>query len=52
MNYETLSTFAQTVGLLYFVSMFGLVLFYALSPSNKSKFDKAAHLPIEEDSQS
>ncbi|MBB37180.1 MAG: CcoQ/FixQ family Cbb3-type cytochrome c oxidase assembly chaperone [Hirschia sp.] len=44
--YEVLSSFAQTGGLIYFVVMFGCALAYALWPSNKSKFDDAAQLPL------
>lgn len=46
-----LSNLAQTVGLLLFVTAFVLVLIYALRPSNKRVFDRAAHLPLEEDPQ-
>ena len=44
--YETLSSIAQTWGLLLFVLAFGLVLIYALSPRNKPKFDKAKQIPL------
>ncbi|MGV6801896.1 MAG: cbb3-type cytochrome c oxidase subunit 3 [bacterium] len=46
--YEFLSQFAQTFGLLFFIIAFGLVLLYALAPSNKDKFNHAARLPLEE----
>ena len=48
MNYESLSSFAQTWGLLYFVLIFGCAVAYALWPSNRGKFDKASHIPLEE----
>jgi cytochrome c oxidase cbb3-type subunit 4 len=44
--YEALSSFAQTGGLIYFVVMFAAALTYALWPSNKSKFEDAANLPL------
>ncbi len=47
--YETLSQIAQTGGLLLFVVAFLLVLVYALAPSNRSKFDHAAQIPLEEE---
>lgn len=47
--YELLASFAQTGGLLIFVFGFALVLAYALMPSNRSTFDKAARTPIDED---
>ena len=49
MEYQTLANFAQTWGLVGFVALFGLVLFYALKPSNKKKFDEAARIPLEKD---
>lgn len=49
MNYDTLASFAQTWGLLYFVALFAGVLVYALWPRNQAKFDRAARLPLEED---
>ncbi|GGK23699.1 cbb3-type cytochrome c oxidase subunit 3 [Salinarimonas ramus] len=48
-TYNILASFAQTGGLLIFVFGFALVLAYALMPSNRSTFDKAARTPIEED---
>lgn len=49
MNYNDLSSFAQTWGLLYFVLMFAVAVAYALWPSNKDIFKSAASLPLEED---
>lgn len=46
MNYEFLSSFAQTWGLLYFVIMFGAAVTYALWPSKKKEFERAAHMPL------
>jgi cytochrome c oxidase cbb3-type subunit IV len=48
-TYKFLAWFAQTWGLLYFVSVFGAVLCYALWPSRKAEFDKAARMPLQED---
>lgn len=47
--YETLSRFAQTFGLLIFVVAFALVLFHALSPRNKAKFDEAKNIPLKDE---
>jgi len=47
--YETLSSFAQTWGLLLFVLAFILVLIYALSPRNQSKFDQAKNIPLNDE---
>ena len=46
--YEFLSSFAQTGGLIYFVLMFAAALTYALWPSNKTTFDNAASIPLQE----
>jgi cytochrome c oxidase cbb3-type subunit 4 len=49
MTYETVLNFSQTWGVIYFMTIFGGVLIYALRPSARKKFDKAARLPLEED---
>lgn len=49
MTYQTLSHFAQTGGVLYFVALFAVVLAYALWPSNRDRFEDAARLPLSED---
>lgn len=46
--YETLSSFAQTGGLLIFIGLFAGVLAYALWPRNQAKFDAAANAPLTE----
>ena len=46
--YETLSKFAQTWGLGFFVLMFAVAVVYAVWPSNKSKFQAAARVPLDE----
>lgn len=46
--YDTLSAFAQTWGLGYFVAIFGVVLVYALWPKNRERFQNAARLPMNE----
>ncbi|WP_420404826.1 cbb3-type cytochrome c oxidase subunit 3 [Nisaea sp.] len=49
MDYQTVSAFAQTWGLVFLVVMFVAAVAYALWPGNRSKFKKAAHVPLEED---
>lgn len=49
MTYETVSTFAQTYGLLGLVVMFAVAVTYALWPNNREKFEQAARSPLEED---
>ena len=48
-TYRALAEFAQTWGLAYFVTVFVLVLIYALRPTNKTRFDEAARMPLRED---
>jgi cytochrome c oxidase cbb3-type subunit 4 len=49
MQYETVASFAQTWGLVYFVAIFLVVLVYALWPRNAHKFRDAARIPLKED---
>lgn len=49
MDYQTVSAFAQTWGLVYMVLLFVGVLIYAFRPSAKKKFDEAAKRPLMED---
>jgi cytochrome c oxidase cbb3-type subunit IV len=46
-TYEQLSAFAQTSGMIYFITIFVVVCLYAFWPKNKAKFDKAARVPLE-----
>ena len=48
-TYQVVAEFAQRWGLVYFVALFALVLVYALWPSRKKEFDKAARIPLQED---
>ncbi|MHB8886873.1 MAG: cbb3-type cytochrome c oxidase subunit 3 [Methylovirgula sp.] len=48
-TYESVTSFVATWGLVYFGVIFIIVLIYALRPSNRKKFDKAARIPLEED---
>ena len=49
MDYNSVSAFSQSYGLLYLFGVFLIILAYALWPRNKEKFDKAAQIPFEED---
>jgi cytochrome c oxidase cbb3-type subunit 4 len=48
-TYRALAEFAQTYGLAYFVTVFLIVLAYALWPSRQAQFDEAARTPLRED---
>lgn len=49
MTFQTVSSFAQSWGLVFLVSMFVVAVAYALWPSNKEKFNKAAKSALDED---
>jgi cytochrome c oxidase cbb3-type subunit IV len=49
MTYETMRILAGTTGLLLFIAMFVLVLFYVFWPGNKGEFEHARRLPLEND---
>lgn len=49
MEYETVSRFAQTWGLLYMVILFVGAVFYAFRPGSKKKFEDAARIALKED---
>ena len=47
MSYEQMSAFAQTSGMIYFITIFVAVCIYVFWPSNRAKFVRAARLPLE-----
>lgn len=49
LSYETVAMFAQQAGTLYFGAVFFAGVAYALWPSRKAVFDRAAQLPLEDD---
>ncbi len=48
-TYETLSRFAQQGGSIYFSLLFVAAMIYALWPRNRSRFDAAARMPLDEE---
>ncbi|MGL4441901.1 MAG: cbb3-type cytochrome c oxidase subunit 3 [Bosea sp. (in: a-proteobacteria)] len=48
-TYAFLTHLAQSAGLLYFMAIFCGMAIYAFWPSNKSKFDHAAAIPLSDD---
>ena len=48
-DYDTLAAFARSWGLVYLMALFAGVCLYAFWPRNKTKFDKAARMPLDED---
>ena len=48
-TYHALARFAQSAGLLYLVAVFLSVCAYAFWPRNRSRFERAALQPLQED---
>jgi len=48
-TYQFLASIAQEVGVIFFMTVFLLVVLYALWPANGAAFDAAAHIPLKED---
>ena len=48
-TYKALASFAQSMGVIYFMGIFLAVVIYALWPSNQGRFDEAARTPLQED---
>jgi cytochrome c oxidase cbb3-type subunit 4 len=49
MDYETVSVFARTWGVVYLILLFVGVCVYAFWPRNKDMFDRAAQTPLDKD---
>jgi len=49
MDFETISQFSRTWGLVYLVMMFVGIVVYAFWPWSRKKFNDAAHIPLKED---
>ncbi|MHA1523288.1 MAG: cbb3-type cytochrome c oxidase subunit 3 [Alphaproteobacteria bacterium] len=49
MDYESIVALSQSLALVLFIGLFGIVLAYVFWPGSKSKFTRAANLPFERD---
>ncbi len=49
MTYEDLRSMAGLTGLAIFIALFVVVLIYAFWPGNKKHFERARHIPLDED---
>lgn len=49
MTYETLANFAATYGTVYMLILFLLTVAWVYRPQSKKTYDKAAHIPLQED---
>lgn len=47
-SYDAIADASSMLGLVFFIMMFAVILFWALRPKNKREFDKAARIPLEE----
>jgi cytochrome c oxidase cbb3-type subunit 4 len=52
MTYEQVASITQVAALLLFVALFIGVLLYAFWPGNRKRFEDAARLPLEKDTDS
>ena len=48
MDYHTVETISQTVALVFFFALFIAVCIYTFWPGNKKRFEKAAELPLKD----
>jgi cytochrome c oxidase cbb3-type subunit IV len=51
MTYEQVASISQVAALLFFIVLFAAVVIYAFWPGNKKKFDEAAKLPFDDNSE-
>lgn len=49
MTHQTVTLISQVVALLLFIALFIGVIVYVFWPGNKKKFDEAAKLPLEDE---
>lgn len=49
MTYEEIRGIAGVAGLLLFIILFAGVLIYTFWPGNKKRFERARHIPLEDD---
>jgi cytochrome c oxidase cbb3-type subunit 4 len=49
LDYETVVHFTKSWGLIYFIVLMAIVLVYAFWPGSKKKFDRAARMPLDDD---
>lgn len=47
MSFEIVRNWAMNSGLLYFVGLFVIIIFYVLKPSNRARFERAARMPLD-----
>jgi cytochrome c oxidase cbb3-type subunit 4 len=47
--YEDVLVFAQSWGAVYFIAMFAAAFAYAMWPSNRAGFRRAAYIPLHDD---
>ena len=50
LTYEDVLSFTRSWDAVYFTLMFAAAAFHAYRPRNKAQFDRAAQIPLEDDS--
>ncbi len=48
-TYFILASIAQQLGVVFFMTVFAVVVAYALWPKNRERFNAAAEIPLKED---
>ena len=48
MSYDYVANASSILGLIFFMMLFAVVVFWALWPKNKKNFEQAARIPLEE----
>lgn len=48
MEYADVARFSGSFGLLYMIAIFAVACVYALWPKNRTKFERAARIPLNE----
>lgn len=48
MSYDSIADASSMLGLVFFIMMFAVVVFWALRPKNKKAFEEAARIPLQE----
>jgi len=49
LSYEEIKTVSALAGLIIFIVLFALAVAYAFWPGNRSRFERASRIPLEQD---
>lgn len=48
LSYDSVASASSILGLIFFMMLFAVIVFWALWPKNKKNFAEAARIPLEE----